>query len=80
MVGSHEADDSRLTGRVPGPARHRPTDDAYTDVEDGTVDPAEPAADAIEVDVPPLSVPVAAEPEIETVTRLMGFLRNADDA
>lgn len=80
MVGSHEADDSRLTGRVPGPARHRPTDDPYTDVEDGTVDPVEPVSEGAEVDVPSPSAPVAADPEIETVTRLMGFLRSADDA
>lgn len=77
MVGSYEADDIRLTGRVP--ARHRPTDDPSTDVDDGTVDAAEAATGDAEPTVPPPSGPVAADPEIETVTRLMGFLRNADD-
>jgi hypothetical protein len=80
MVGSYEADDSRLTERVPGPARHRPTDDPYTDVEEGTVDSVGAASEGADIDVPPPSAPVAADPEIETVTRLMGFLRNADDA
>jgi hypothetical protein len=79
MVGSYEADDVRLTGRVPGPARTRPTDDTYTDVEGATVDAREPAADDVEAVSPTPSTSVAADPEIETVTRLMGFLRNADD-
>ena len=80
MVGSYEAEDSRLTGRVAGPPRHRPTDDPYTEIEEGTVDAVDPTAVDAEADARPPSAPVAAEPEIETVTRLMGFLRNADDA
>jgi hypothetical protein len=75
MVGSYEADDSRLTGRVaraprPRPTEHLPVVDVAPEEEDET-SPGDTSA---------VDPPVApAEPEIETVTKLMGFLRDAGD-
>lgn len=75
MVGSYEGDDSRLTGRPARTPRPRPTEHLpVVDVapaEDDETSPGETSA----ID-PPVA---AAEPEIETVTKLMGFLRDADD-
>ena len=80
MVGSHEGEDNRLTGRVARAPRPRPTELLPT-VETGAVDEAEmPPGDSPVDDVPVAAPPVAAaEPEIETVTKLMGFLRSSDD-
>jgi hypothetical protein len=80
MVGSHEADDNRLTGRVARGPRPRPTDHLPV-VEDGSVaDPeAEVEAEAEAGATSGTDQPVApAEPELETVTKLMGFLRSSD--
>lgn len=75
MVGSHEADDNRLTGRVARAPRRRPTEHLPV-VEAGPVEDTETEAE----DAPGADPAVApAEPEIETVTRLMGFLRNSED-
>lgn len=75
MVGSHEAEENRLTGRVARAPRPRPTELLPT-VETGSADEAEAPAGDLPDDDPPVA---AAEPEIETVTKLMGFLRSSDD-
>lgn len=76
MVGSHEADENRLTGRVARAPRPQPTQHLPV-VEAGAVDETGPPDDATHPANPPV---VPAEPEIETVTRLMGFLRDSGDA
>lgn len=75
MVGSHEGEDNRLTGRVARAPRPRPTELLPT-VETGAVDEVEVSPGDTSVEDPPVA---AAEPEIETVTKLMGFLRSSDD-
>jgi hypothetical protein len=76
MVGSHEADDNRLTERVTRAPRARPTDHLPV-VESGPAGEAAAPPEDDAAEAPAAVVP--AEPEIETVTRLMGFLRNSDD-
>jgi hypothetical protein len=58
MAGTDEADDNRLTGRLPRAPR------SGTDSPDADAEP--------ELDLPD-------DHEIETVTKLMGFLRSTDD-
>jgi hypothetical protein len=77
MVGSHEADDDRLTERVARAPRSRPVDDRP--VEDGDADADADVAAAAGGTTGTAGAVAPADPEIETVTRLMGFLRSSDD-
>ena len=76
MVGSHEAEDDRLTERVARAPRSRPVDDRPV-VEDA--DPEADVATTAGGTAGPAGAVAPAEPEMETVTRLMGFLRSSDD-
>ncbi len=73
MAGTDEADDNRLIGRMPRPARRSAVGDARGPCGDADRDDGDCDSDGDSDEAP-------HDQEIDAVTRLMGFLRGTDDA
>lgn len=73
MAGTDEADDNRLIGRMPRPARRSAVGGARAPRGDADLGAGDSDGDSDGDEAPD-------DQEIDAVTRLMGFLRGTDDA